>query len=308
MKRIVISFILLFSLFIVTSCSFNNDKNDKMSIVATNFPCYDFARAITKDSDSVDVSMLLKPGSEIHDFEPTPQDIKMIKQSDMFIYIGGESDSWVNNILKEVDTSKTKVIKLMDYVDTLNEEVVEGMEADEEGDVDEHIWTSPVNVINIINKLEIDISNMDSVNAKVYKNNSDEYIQELIDVDQQIRDIVNNSKRKELIFGDRFPFRYLTNEYGIKYYAAFPGCAEASEASAKTISFLINKVKEDKIPVVLKLELSSGKIADNIAKETNTKVLVLHSAHNVSAEDYESGITYVDIMKDNIEVLKEALN
>ena len=182
------------------------------------------------------------------------------------------------------------------------------MEADDEKDIDEHIWTSPVNVINIINKLEIDISNIDSANTKIYKNNSDEYIQELIAIDQQIRDIVNNSKRKELIFGDRFPFRYFTNEYGIKYYAAFPGCAEASESSAKTVSFLINKVKEDKIPVVLKLELSSGKIADNIAKETNTKVMVLHSAHNVSAEDFKKGVTYVDIMKDNIEVLKEALN
>lgn len=308
MKRIIISFILLFSLFAITACSFNNDKDDKLSIVATNFPCYDFARAITNGSDSVDVIMLLKAGSEIHDFEPTPQDIKMIKQSDMFIYIGGESDSWVDSVLNEVDLSKTKVIRLMDYVDTLTEEVVEGMEADDEKDIDEHIWTSPVNVINIINKLEIDISNIDSANTKIYKSNSDAYIQRLMDIDQQIRDIVNNSKRKELIFGDRFPFRYFTNEYGIKYYAAFPGCAEASEASAKTVSFLINKVKKDKIPVVLKLELSSGKIADNIAKETNTKVMMLHSAHNVSAEDFKKGVTYVDIMKDNIEVLKEALN
>ena len=234
--------------------------------------------------------------------------IKIIKQSDMFIYIGGESDSWVDNILKEVDLSKTKVIRLMDYVDILNEEVIEGMEADEEGESDEHIWTSPVNVINIINKLEIDISNMDSANTNIYKSNGDAYIQKLIDIDQQIRDIVNNSKRKELVFGDRFPFRYFTNEYGIKYYAAFPGCSESTEASAKTISFLINKVKKDKIPVVLKLELSNGKIANNIANEKNTKVLVLHSAHNVSSENFEKGITYIDIMKDNIEVLKEALN
>ena len=306
LKKILFIMILI----ILVGCT-KQDKESKINIISTSFPGYDFARAITKDLEEVNVEMLLKPASEMHDYEPTPKDIINIEKSDMFIYIGGESDEWVRKILKRIDTKKTKVIKLIDLTDKVYEEEVEGMEEESEHreeEYDEHVWTSPVNVIKITEKLEKEIAKTDNTNMDKYKKNSDEYINKLNKIDTEIRQIVSNSKRKEIIFGDRFPFRYFTDEYNLKYYAAFKGCSEQTEASAKTIAFLINKVKEDNIPVVFHIELSNKKIAKEIAKQTNAKVLEFHSAHNISKEDFEKGTTYVDIMKKNIKALREALN
>lgn len=280
-------------------------KNENITIISTSFPGYDFVRAITKDSN-INVKMLIKPGVEIHNFEPTPKDIINIKNSDLFIYVGGDSDEWVSDILNDINKDKT--IKLMDLVELTNEELKEGMEGNDEVEYDEHVWTSPINAIEIINKLKDEIIIIDSSNKELYEKNANEYIKELYDIDNKIRDIVNNSKTKEIIFGDRFPIIYFTDEYNINYYAAFKGCAHETEASSKTIAFLINKVKEDKIPVVFKLELSSGNIANIISKETNAKVLEFNSAHNITPDNFKNGITYVDIMKKNIEVLKEALS
>lgn len=296
----------------LTGC--NKDKsNDKLTIISTSFPGYDFARSITKDNDNVEVKMLLKPGAEMHDFEPTPQDIKDIKNSDIFIYVGGDSDEWIEDILNDINTDKTKIIKLMDLVNVVPEDVIEGMEEDEEEieeeiEYDEHVWTSPINAITITNKLKDEIFKIDSDNKELYEKNTNSYVSELTNIDSQIKDIIKNAKRKEIIFGDRFPLRYFVDEYGLSYYAAFPGCSEQTESSAKTISFLIDKVKEDKIPVIFHIELSNGKIAETIAKETGAKVLEFNTAHNISMSDFDAGVTYVDIMKDNIEVLKEALN
>ena len=297
--------ILAISLIFITGCS--SKEEGKFTIVTTNFPCYDLARAVSRNTD-VKIEMLLKPGSEVHDFEPTPQDIIKIKNSKVFIYVGGESDEWVNEILKDVDSSKTRIIKLLDLVETLNEEVVEGMEADEEGEIDEHIWTNPVNVKKMTQELTKEMIELDEVNKNEYVKNMNYYVNELNKINSEIKDVVKNGKRKELIFGDRFPFRYFANEYGLTYYAAFPGCSEASEASAKTISFLVKKIEEDKVPVILYIELSNKKIAETISKETGAKILEFNSAHNISKTDFEKGITYVDIMKNNIAVLKEALN
>ena len=310
MKRIVLFLSIIFILLSMTACSKENN-NDKLTIVTTSFPCYDFARAITKNNDNVDVKMLLSPGSEMHDFEPSPKDIINIINSDMFIYVGGESDEWINDILDDINIDKIKIIKLMDLVDVVPENLVEGMEEDEHEDeieYDEHVWTSPINAISIISKLKDEIIEIDNDNKEMYEENANNYIDNLYDVDNQIRDIVKNSKRKEIIFGDRFPLRYFVDSYGLTYYAAFPGCSEQTEASSKTIAFLIDKVKNDNIPVVFHVELSNGKIAETIAKSTNTKILEFHSAHNISLDDFKNGITYVDIMKKNIEVLKEALN
>lgn len=295
-------FILLFFLICLMGCS---TKNENITIISTSFPGYDFVRAITKDSN-INVKMLIKPGVEIHNFEPTPKDIINIKNSDLFIYVGGDSDEWVSDILNDINKDKT--IKLMDLVELTNEELKEGMEGNDEVEYDEHVWTSPINAIEIINKLKDEIIIIDSSNKELYEKNANEYIKELYDIDNKIRDIVNNSKTKEIIFGDRFPIIYFTDEYNINYYAAFKGCAHETEASSKTIAFLINKVKEDKIPVVFKLELSSGNIANIISKETNAKVLEFNSAHNITPDNFKNGITYVDIMKKNIEVLKEALS
>lgn len=304
MKKIF-SLIIIVLLF-VTGCSFNKDSKN-ITIVTTNFPSYDFVRSIIKDSN-IDLKLLLKPGIDIHDYEPSPKDIIDIKNSNMFIYVGGESDSWIDSIIDNID-SDIKVIKLMDLVSLKEEEIIEGMEDDEdEIEYDEHIWTSISNAISIINKLKDEIISIDSTNKSLYEKNSDIYINELKNIDTKIKEVVNTSKRDTLVFGDRFPFRYFVDEYNLKYYAAFPGCSDKTEASAKTIAFLIDKIKEDNIPVILKLELSNSKIADTLSKETNTKVLTFNSAHNVSLEEFNKGITYVDIMNSNIDVLKEALN
>lgn len=306
MKKILVVLIILLGF--LTGC---NKNDNELTVVATNFPCYDFLRAVTKDS-KIKVEMLISPGSEIHDFEPTPGDILKIKNSKLFVYVGGESDEWLEDIISEIDPSKTKIVKLMDLVDVYEEEHVEGMEEEhepeEEEEYDEHVWTSPVNAKIIVEKLADEVIALDESNKETYIAARDSYIGELVDIDNSIREIVANSKRKEIIFGDRFPLRYFVEEYGLTYYAAFPGCAEQTEASAKTISFLINKVKEDKIPVVFHIELSNAKIAESISKETNAKVREFNSAHNISKKDFDSGITYVDIMKSNLLVLKEALN
>ena len=307
--KMIFVIILFCCLFSLTGCIYKK-SSEKLSIVATNFPCYDFARSIIKDSKSVNLKMLLKPGVESHDFEPTPQDIIDIKNSDIFIYVGGESDEWLEDILDDVDKKKTKVIKLLDLVDVSFEEYVEGMEEeyDDEKEYDEHVWTSLINTIKIIDKLKDEIIKIDSSNKIEYEKRASEYIDRLYKIDAEIRDIIDKSKRKEIIFGDRFPLLYFVKEYGLTYYAAFPGCSSETEASAKTISFLIDKVKDDKIPVVFHIELSSSKIAKTIANETGAKVLEFNSAHNISQEDFDDGKTYLDIMEDNVRALKIALN
>ncbi len=309
-KLLLIFVVSIFGIVSLTGCNKKQETQDKLTIVSTNFPGYDFARAITMDNTNVKVKMLLKPGAESHTFEPTPEDIKTIKNSDIFIYVGGDSDEWVDNILNDIDTDKTKIIKLIDLVDAKEEVTTEGMESDEEeeAELDEHVWTSPKNAIEIINKLKKEIINIDSDEKSNLESNANHYVNKLNDLDTEFKSIVKTAKRKEIIVGDRFPLRYFADEYSLSYYAAFPGCSEQTEASAKTISFLANKVKEDKIPVVLKIELSSDNIANTIAKETNTKVLEFNSAHNISQSDFDAGITYVDIMTKNAEVLKEALN
>ena len=309
MKKIFTILLITISIFMV-GCG-KEKKETKYNIVVTNFPCYDAVRSVIKDVDDISVNMLLKPGSEIHDFEPTPQDIINIKKSDIFVYIGGESDEWIDDILNDIDKDKTKVIKLMDIVDLFIEEDVEGMEVEEEEEeeeYDEHIWTSPKNFIKIINKIKEEVINVDKENSDKYIENANKYIEELTTIDNDIKKVVNNSKRDVIVFGDRFPLRYFVEEYNLAYRAAFPGCAHETEASAKTIAYLINYVKDNKIPVVFHIELSNGKVAEAIANETNAKVLEFNTAHNISQKEFDKGTTYIDIYRKNIEVLKEALS
>lgn len=287
--------------------SANKKSEEKLKIVATNFPAYDFSRAVA--GENADIKMLVSPGAETHDFEPTPQDIIDIKNSDLFVYVGGESDEWISDIIKDIDLDKTKVVKMMDAVSVVEEDVIEGMEAEEEEEegeeveYDEHVWTSPKNAVKIVNAILEKVSDK----SDSYKKNAEEYIAKLNELDAEFREVVKNANRKTVIFGDRFPLRYFVDEYGLNYYAAFPGCAEQTEASSKTISFLIDKVKSEKVPVVFKIELSSGKIAETIAKETGAKVVEFNAVHNVSAEDFKAGVTYVTLMKKNVSALKEAL-
>ena len=287
--------------------SANKKSEEKLKIVATNFPAYDFSRAVA--GENADIKMLVSPGAETHDFEPTPQDIIDIKNSDLFVYVGGESDEWISDIIKDIDLDETKVVKMMDVVSVVEEDVIEGMEAEEEEEegeeveYDEHVWTSPKNAVKIVNAILEKVSDK----SDNYKKNAEEYIKKLNELDAEFREVVKNANRKTVIFGDRFPLRYFVDEYGLNYYAAFPGCAEQTEASSKTISFLIDKVKSEKVPVVFKIELSSGKIAETIAKEAGVKVVEFNVVHNVSAEDFKAGVTYVTLMKKNVSALKEAL-
>ena len=306
-------------IFAITKLSQNKKTTN---IIATNFIGYDFARAVT--GDKTKVSMLLKPGVEMHDFEPTPEDIINIKKADLFIYVGGESDKWVKDLLKDNEISEGKTLRLMDLVEVKEEELSEGMEGhghvseeatgehehehnEDKTEYDEHIWTSPVNAIKLVNAIKDKLSNIYPENETIYAKNANAYTSHLSNIDQRIRDIIANGHKKELIFGDRFPFRYFVDEYGLDYYAAFPGCSEQTEASSQTIAFLANKAKTSNVNTILKIELTSDKLAKSIADEVGASVMVLNAAHNISSDDFENGVTYADIMEGNIEVLKEAL-
>ena len=301
-------------------------EQKKYSVVSTSFPGYDFARAVTKNTN-ISTKMLVKPGAETHTYEPTPQDIIDIKNADMFVYVGGDSDTWVEKILKDVDTKKTHVVKLVDLVSTVEEEIVEGMEDDdhdhdhdhdheshehkhdhdeeEEGpEIDEHVWTSPKKAMEIVKKIAEVASEIDVAEKNKIDDNAEKYVAEIAQVDKDLHQAIDG-KISEIVVADRFPFRYFADEFGLKYAAAFSGCSEQTEASAKTISFLINIVKQDKVKKIYKIELSNGKIAETVSKDTGAEVLELHSAHNVTADDFSKGVTYVDLMKRNLLALSK---
>ena len=302
-------------------------EQKKYSVVSTSFPGYDFARAVTKNTN-ISAKMLVKPGAETHTYEPTPQDIIDIKNADMFVYVGGDSDTWVKKILKDVDTKKTHVVKLVDLVSTVEEEIVEGMEDEDEHDhdhdhdheshehkhdhdeeeegpeIDEHVWTSPKKAMEIVKKIAEVASEIDVAEKNKIDDNAEKYVAEIAQVDKDLHQAIDG-KISEIVVADRFPFRYFADEFGLKYAAAFSGCSEQTEASAKTISFLINKVKQDKIKKIYKIELSNGKIAETVSKDTGAEVLELHSAHNVTADDFSKGVTYVDLMKRNLLALSK---
>lgn len=302
-------------------------EQKKYSVVSTSFPGYDFARAVTKNTN-ISTKMLVKPGAETHTYEPTPQDIIDIKNADMFVYVGGDSDTWVEKILKDVDTKKTHVVKLVDLVSTVEEEIVEGMEDEDEHDhdhdhdhelhkhkhdhdeeeegpeIDEHVWTSPKKAMEIVKKIAEVASEIDVAEKNKIDDNAEKYVAEIAQVDKDLHQAIDG-KISEIVVADRFPFRYFADEFGLKYAAAFSGCSEQTEASAKTISFLINKVKQDKVKKIYKIELSNGKIAETVSKDTGAEVLELHSAHNVTADDFSKGVTYVDLMKRNLVALSK---
>jgi zinc transport system substrate-binding protein len=288
-----------------------NDKG-AVNVVATIFPPYDFVREI--GGGKVNLTMLLPPGTESHSFEPSPRDIISIQNSDVFIYNGGESDAWVDRILSSIDMSGKRIIRLMDCVEVVEEEIVEGMEEEEESEgeeeeaeYDEHVWTSPVNAKLIVREISDVLCEVDSTNAAIYRDNTSSYLKKLDDLDRAFRETVGGGLRKTLVFGDRFPFRYFADAYGLSYFAAFPGCSTETECSAATIAFLIDKVREEKIPVVFHIELSNEKITDTICEETGAKKRLLHAAHNVSRQEFEGGATYLAVMTKNIETLGEAL-
>ena len=309
----------------------------KLKIVATIFPEYDWVRQILGDeAKNAELTLLLDNGVDLHSYQPTADDIAKISECDLFIYVGGESDGWVKDALKEGKNPDRKVINLLEALgnNTKEEEVVEGMQAEEEEhestaagesaaagesseaeeeegpEYDEHVWLSLRNARELCETIAEDLKSLDSAHASVYDANLKKYEGELDALDQQYQQAVNAAGNKTLLFGDRFPFRYLVDDYGIKYYAAFVGCSAETEASFETVSFLAKKMDELGLKHVMTIEGPDKKIAATAienTKDKNQDVLALNSMQSVTTKDIEGGETYLGVMQQNLEVLKKAL-
>ena len=312
-KKIIAVMLALTVLFGLCGCS-GADKRDsgKLKIVTTIFPPYDFARQV--GGDRVELKMLVTPGGESHAYEPSPQDITEVKNCDIFICAGGESDVWTGKILDAIGMEDIVVIRMMDCVEVVEEEHVEGMaesvlghEHEEDEEYDEHVWTSLRNAQAISQAIGEKMVELDAENAEFYRENLEEYVGRLKALDEEYGEAVQSAENKTLIFGDRFPFRYLFNDYGLEYYAAFPGCSTSTDVSARSVAFLINKVKDLSVPAVYYVEFSAGRVADTIGSETGAETLLFHSCHTVSKEEFEGGVTYEMLMRKNLEVLKRGL-
>ncbi len=317
-KFLVLSLILVVALFYTVGCS-SGKKEDfaegKIVVVTTMYSSYDFAKQVLKEK--ADVKLLLPPGAESHSFEPSAKDLKDMERCDLFIYNGGENEAWVEEMLSGLDQDQIRVIAMTEIVATHEEELVEGMthegehhdkDHEDHSEMDEHVWMSLENAKAISGNIAQVAGEIQPENKDYFQEKSEEYGEQLEKLKMDFQEVVDSGQRKTLIFGDRFPARYFTEEYGLDYYAAFPGCSNDTEASAATVSFLIDKIKEEKIPVVFHVEMSNQKMAQTIAQETGAEILEFHSIHNVSQEELEEGVTYVELMKRNLENLERALN
>ena len=319
-KIAAFALILVLALSVLTACAPKDAAEAKggISIVSTVFPSYDFARQITAGTDA-DVTLLLQPGEEVHSFDPTSQDIIRVQNADLFLYVGGENDTWVEGVLSGLDKS-VNTFRMMDAVTLYEEELVDGMQpeaeeaatdaapAAEEQEWDEHVWTAPVNAIAIVKAMTAELIAIDPDNAKTYQANADAYVVQLEALDQSFWDVVNNSARKTVVFADRFPVRYFVEEFGLSYYAAFPGCSAETEPSAATVAALIDHVRAESIPVVFYIEMSNQQMANTVAEATDAATMLFHTCHNVTKAEFESGATYLSLMQNNVLTLLVALN
>lgn len=352
-KKAALFLLLILGIFALTGCFFaeqespnqeSADGNGKIKVVCTIFPQYDFVRQIA--GDRADVSMLIRPGADVHHYEPTPQDIIDIYDCDLFIYGGGESDDWADNILEAAGSSDREIIAMMECCDTIAEETTEGMwvrpmegrEHDHEHDgrvseehdqgtesdvgqdhghdetgsethmhADEHVWTSPANAADIVSEICRRLCSMDPENAAYYTENTEDYLEKLSMLQQSFHEITDAAENRTIVFGDRFPILYFVKEFGLEYKAAYKGCASGSEAGAETVAYLIDYVKENDIPAVFRLELSNGNIASAISEASGCRVLTFNSCHNLTKEEFDRGETYISLMEKNLISLKEAL-
>lgn len=298
----------------------NAENASRYNIVCTTFPQYDWIRNIIGDHlDKFQLTMLLDQGMDLHSYQPTAEDIAKIADADMFVYVGGESDGWVDSALKEATNKDMKVVNMLDTLGTAvkEEEIVPGMQAEEEEkseedlEYDEHVWLSLKNAVTLTDVLSENIQEIDPANKEDYAENTAEYEDRLNDLDMRYALTVSKGKRKAILFGDRFPFRYMADDYGLTYYAAFAGCSAESEASFETITFLAQKVDSLKLPVILTIDGSDHKIAESIqkaAESKNQEILTMDSMQSVTANDVVDGETYLNVMEDNLNVLSQALN
>ena len=348
----------------------SSEENGKLKVAVTLFPYYDFVRQIA--GNQVDLQMVIPAGMDSHSFEPTPADIRTIQHADILISNGGTMEHWLDETLAAMDTTNMTIVTMMDYVDAVEEEIVEGMEDadhdhehthvyvaadhdhsgetpeehaahahedddhdhsgetpeahaahsyeedtrsyvdhdghEEEIEYDEHIWTSPVNAMKLVDVIGDTLAEADPAHADTYHQGAENYKKELEEIDSGFREVSANRKRNMIVMGDKFPFRYLADEYQLDYRAAFSGCSSDTEPSAKTIAYLIDKVKEEQIPAVYYLELSSHRVAEIIGEETGAEPLLLHSCHNVTRAQFDTGITYAGLMRQNIENLRKGID
>ena len=327
MKKITVLLLALFMLVgALAGCGKQNDTNqtDKLSIVTTIFPEYDWVREILGEkADNAEITMLLDNGVDLHSYQPTADDIVKISDCDLFIYVGGESDEWVEDALRNAANGNMKVINLLEVLgdSVKTEEIVEGMQEEEheyedaeehehEEEADEHVWLSLKNAKMLVRVISKALQELDPNNKDIYAANADAYVKKLSALDAEYQAAVDAASNKTILFGDRFPFRYLVDDYGLRYYAAFVGCSAESEAGFETISFLAKRVDELKLPCVLTIEGAQHKIAETIVRNTtakNQKVLTMDSMQSTTSKDVKNGTTYLSVMEKNLSVLKEAL-
>ena len=325
MKKSIVSFILIFFSLMLCACQGDPETGGDadFGIAATVFPAYDFARQIA--GDRIPVKLIVPAGSDIHSFEPTAKDIITMKNW-LLVANGGHSEAWVEEIVHDC-AARYEPIYMMDCVQVVEEEVVEGMELvphshdgeectedhghedehEKESEFDEHVWTSPVNAVKICEEICRRLCEIDPDGAEFYTANLESYSAKLKKLDADFREAVESAQSNTLIFADRFPVRYFTEEYGLEYFAAYPGCISQSEPSVRTVVYLIDRVREHSTPAVLYIEFSNEKMADIICEDTGCGKLLFHSCHNVSEDEFKSGVTYLELMQSNLESLKEAL-
>ena len=327
MKKITALLLALFMLVgVLAGCGKQNDTNqtDKLSIVTTIFPEYDWVREILGDkADNAEITMLLDNGVDLHSYQPTADDIVKISDCDLFIYVGGESDEWVEDALRNAANRNMKVINLLEVLgdSVKTEEIVEGMQEEEhehedaeehehEEEADEHVWLSLKNAKMLVRVISKALQELDPDNKDIYAANADAYVKKLSALDAEYQTAVDAASNKTILFGDRFPFRYLVDDYGLRYYAAFVGCSTETEAGFETISFLAKRVDELKLPCVLTIEGAQHKIAETIVRNTtakNQRVLTMDSMQSTTSKDVKNGTTYLSVMEKNLSVLKEVL-
>lgn len=314
------------------------EDDGRLKIVATVFPAYDFARAAA--GEHADVKLLLPPGAESHSYEPTPADILAVQNCDLFIYLGGDSDAWVETILSAVEP-QGETLRMVDCVELLEETHVEGMQMEpghthehEEGEAcedehhhheheeeeheeesglgrvtgyDEHVWTSPANAAAITHAIGHKLEELDPAHGAQYSAAAESYAAEILALDAEFKAFFDGLTDRTIVFGDRFPLRYFAEEFELDYYAAFPGCSTQTEPSAATIAFLVDKVEREEISTVWYIEFSNHLVADSIAEATETQTAMFHTCHNVSRDELEAGATYLTLMRQNLDTLRSNL-
>ena len=302
----------------------------KLKVAATLFPYYDFVRQVA--GDQVELSLVIPAGMDSHSFEPTPRDIRTMQEADVIIANGGAMEHWVDQVVDSFDREDQTVVIMMDHVDAVEEEIVEGMEHSDEGhghvhvhedgeedghleedesqyeiEYDEHIWTSPVNAMRMVDVIAETLTERDPDHGAMYQAGAAAYLEELERLDKEFREVRDSAVHDMIVMGDKFPLRYFADTYGLRYRAAFSGCSSDTEPSARTIAYLIDKVKEEGLPVIYYLELSSHRVAEIIGEETGAVPLLFHSCHNVTRRQFEEGVTYRELMEQNVKNLREGL-